>query len=207
MGMLSDHLLNTAVAIRSGYPCVDAALLECAAEEIDRLSKVQASAPGLTPRMHDLMLFIQQSFDANGYPPSLDEMAGSLGFAARSGMHRLFQGLIERGYVHRIPNTARGLTILRRVADKSEPAHKAALAEAEARKGDGVSSILTPSPTISTGSMTAAGEEGAGDGAHTPPRTPVTSTTSIRNASSADRPLQGDDDLELPAFLDRRGHG
>jgi len=43
--------------------------------------------------------------------PSFDEMREALGLKSKSGIHRLITGLVERGYLERLPNRARALEI------------------------------------------------------------------------------------------------
>lgn len=78
----------------------------------------------------------------------------------------------------------------------------------QARSGGEKGAYPLSPPTISTGSMTAAGE-GEGDGVRTPPRTPsqFTETISTQSARSDGLPPQGDGEPDLPAFLDRMSHG
>jgi len=255
MGLLSDHLIHIAAGIRNGFPCMDAELLERAADEIKRLSGGRAHvaqvASGLTHRQRDAMLIIQQAFDATGIMPSFDEIMVGLGLKSKGGVKRLVAGLEERGYIKRIPNRRRAIAILKRVDDKFEPVPATSHSLAEARK-DGGAIFPSASPSINPrtgdlshgdcgrrtedkgsdeaapvrvaggpvtlvpvnsshpaesfepGGLTPAGYEGAGDG-DSAPRTPVTSMTSTDHARSGG--LHVEDDLALPAFLDRRGHG
>jgi len=155
MTRIASHLRNAATGIRMGYPCIDADLLETAAREIERMSNfvplVQAS-PGLTPRQFDLMRFIQDSVDANGYAPNLDEMAAALNLVSRSNAHGILHGLIERGYIAKLARRPRAITILKRVQDKSEPAPKSMRILDEAWKDGGVSSFSAPPSTNSRAS-------------------------------------------------------
>jgi len=45
--------------------------------------------------------------------PSFDEMRIALGLKSKSGIHRLITGLVERGYLERLPNRARALEVKR----------------------------------------------------------------------------------------------
>lgn len=71
---------------------------------------------GLTPTQRKTMTFIE-TFDAkHGYAPSFDEMMGALGLKSKSSIERLVIALEERGHISRIPNRARSITVIRRVA-------------------------------------------------------------------------------------------
>lgn len=65
----------------------------------------------LTRRQNDLMAYIEDYLAKNGSPPSYREMATQLGLASTSGVHRLVQGLEERGHIARLPNRARSVTL------------------------------------------------------------------------------------------------
>lgn len=67
----------------------------------------------LTRKQHELLLFIHQRLKETGIPPSFDEMKDALDLASKSGIHRLITALEERGFIHRLPNRARALEVLR----------------------------------------------------------------------------------------------
>lgn len=67
----------------------------------------------LTPKQKQLLIFIQDRLAQNGISPSFDEMKEALGLKSKSGIHRLVQGLEERGFIRRLPNRARALEVLR----------------------------------------------------------------------------------------------
>lgn len=69
----------------------------------------------LTPRQRDLLLFIQSALDrTGGIAPSRDEMKAHLGFRSKSGCQRLVDGLVERGYLRRLPYRGRALEVVKR---------------------------------------------------------------------------------------------
>jgi DNA-binding MarR family transcriptional regulator len=163
MKRIASHLRNAATGIRMGYPCIDADLLDTAAREIERLEAWAPSIdapPGLTPRQFDLMRFIQDSVDANGYAPNLDEMAAALNLVSRSNAHGILHGLVERGYIAKLARRPRAITILKRVQDKSEPAPKSMRILDEAWKDGGVSSFSAPPSTNSRTSCFSHGDCG-----------------------------------------------
>lgn len=76
----------------------------------------------LTPKQRELMLYLQRYIDANGgVSPSFDEMAEACMLASKSGIHRLLQGLEDRGHIARMHHRARAIRILSRVRDPNAP--------------------------------------------------------------------------------------
>ena len=67
----------------------------------------------LTRRQHDLLMFIHRSTQIAGVGPSYHEMKVALGMKSKSGIHRMVIALEQRGFIHRLPNHARAIEILR----------------------------------------------------------------------------------------------
>ena len=67
----------------------------------------------LTKKQRDLLLYINERMSAGDIAPSFDEMKDALGLKSKSGIHRLISGLVERGYLERLPNRARALNVLK----------------------------------------------------------------------------------------------
>lgn len=67
----------------------------------------------LTQKQRDLLLFINEKMSESDIPPSFEEMKEALGLKSKSGVHRLITGLVERGYIKRLPHRARALEIKR----------------------------------------------------------------------------------------------
>lgn len=82
---------------------------------------------GLTPKQHELMLYLQRYVRANGVCPTFDEMTATLGGTSKSNAHRLFAQLIERGYVQRLAHRARAVEIVREIPDPDPPGYSAVL--------------------------------------------------------------------------------
>ena len=76
----------------------------------------------LTKKQHELLLYIQKHLSAKGVSPSFDEMKEALGLRSKSGIHRLITGLVERGFIRRLPHRARAVEILRLPEDVAQPA-------------------------------------------------------------------------------------
>lgn len=67
----------------------------------------------LTKKQKDLLLFIHDHMSDDDIAPSFEEMKEALGLKSKSGIHRLITGLVERGYIERLPHRARALEIKR----------------------------------------------------------------------------------------------
>jgi repressor LexA len=67
----------------------------------------------LTKKQRDLLLFIHERMAHGEVAPSFDEMKDALALKSKSGIHRLITGLVERGYLARLPNRARALEVTR----------------------------------------------------------------------------------------------
>lgn len=67
----------------------------------------------LTKKQRDLLLFIHEKMSQSDIPPSFEEMKEALGLKSKSGIHRLITGLVERGYIERLPHRARALEIVK----------------------------------------------------------------------------------------------
>ncbi len=65
----------------------------------------------LTKKQKDLLLFIHERMGAGDIAPSFDEMREALKLKSKSGIHRLITGLVERGYLERLPHRARALEV------------------------------------------------------------------------------------------------
>ena len=67
----------------------------------------------LTRKQIELLDFIKQRIDADGVPPSFDEMKEALDLRSKSGIHRLITALEERGFIRRLAHSARALEIVK----------------------------------------------------------------------------------------------
>jgi len=75
----------------------------------------------LTRKQLELLLFINTRLKEEGVPPSFEEMKDALDLQSKSGVHRLIVALEERGFIHRMPNRARALEVLK-LPDSHNPA-------------------------------------------------------------------------------------
>ncbi|QDH17817.1 transcriptional repressor LexA [Swingsia samuiensis] len=67
----------------------------------------------LTKKQHQLLIYIKEYVQKNGYSPSFEEMKSALGLQSKSGIHRLISALEERGFLTRHHNRARALDVLK----------------------------------------------------------------------------------------------
>ncbi len=67
----------------------------------------------LTKKQSELLRFIHERLQAEGVPPSFDEMKEALDLRSKSGIHRLILALEERNFIRRLPNRARAIEVLR----------------------------------------------------------------------------------------------
>ncbi len=67
--------------------------------------------PSLTLKQDRLLRFIEESLEHSRVAPSFEAMKSHLGLSSKSGVHRLLGSLEERGYIKRLPNRARAITI------------------------------------------------------------------------------------------------
>lgn len=74
----------------------------------------------LTPKQHELLMFIHERIRESGISPSFDEMKEALDLKSKSGIHRLITALEERGFIRRLAHKARALEILK-LPDASVP--------------------------------------------------------------------------------------
>jgi repressor LexA len=74
----------------------------------------------LTKKQHELLLYIHGHLGDHGVSPSFDEMKDALGLKSKSGIHRLITGLVERGFIRRLPHRARAVEVLRLPEDLSK---------------------------------------------------------------------------------------
>ena len=76
----------------------------------------------LTKKQHELLLYIHGHLGDHGVSPSFDEMKDALGLKSKSGIHRLITGLVERGFIRRLPHRARAVEVLRLPEDMPKAA-------------------------------------------------------------------------------------
>ena len=93
----------------------------------------------LTRKQQELLLLIHRRLQADGVPPSFDEMKDALDLKSKSGIHRLITALEERGFIRRLPNRARALEVIK----LPEAMMRAELPEAANAAGPTESNVIT----------------------------------------------------------------
>lgn len=78
----------------------------------------------LTQKQKELLLFINERMQAEGVPPSFDEMKDALDLKSKSGIHRLITALVERGFIRRLPHRARAIEVIK-LPEGSDAARRA----------------------------------------------------------------------------------
>lgn len=71
----------------------------------------------LTEQQSKLLSFIKKTVDKKNISPSFDEMRKAVGLKSKSGIHRLVNALVERGYLRQIKNRHRALEVIRMPGD------------------------------------------------------------------------------------------
>ncbi|NGQ91343.1 transcriptional repressor LexA [Rhodobacter sp. HX-7-19] len=78
----------------------------------------------LTRKQIELLDFIKTRMEADGVPPSFDEMKDALDLRSKSGIHRLITALEERGFIRRLAHRARALEIVKLPEAMEKPGFK-----------------------------------------------------------------------------------
>ncbi len=105
----------------------------------------------LTKKQQLLLQFIHERLQAEGVPPSFDEMKDALELKSKSGIHRLITALEERGFIRRLPNRARALEVIKMPeawASAEEPVQTASVIQADfgSKRPVPVADNVTPFP-------------------------------------------------------------
>lgn len=66
----------------------------------------------MTPREHDLLIWIGGFIAERGYSPSSEEMATAMGLASKSGVIRLIDSLEAQGFVRRRAHAQRSIEVV-----------------------------------------------------------------------------------------------
>lgn len=67
----------------------------------------------LTERQNEILSFIHQFRDENGYPPTLREIGKRFGISSTFGVKRHLDALVKKGYLNIESNASRGISIVR----------------------------------------------------------------------------------------------
>jgi repressor LexA len=111
---------------------------------IDQLQSPAAGEQTLTKRQSEILDFIQEYLDANGYPPTVRDIGGAVGLTSSSTVHAHLANLEKAGAIRRDPTKPRALEIL---GDKVNGA-ASATRRAAGRIGQAVSDATTGLPLV-----------------------------------------------------------
>lgn len=67
----------------------------------------------LTHKQKELLEVIIDKSRTDDIVPSYEEMADLIGLKSKSGVHRIIDGLEERGYIRRLPNRHRAIEVIK----------------------------------------------------------------------------------------------
>jgi repressor LexA len=67
----------------------------------------------LTDRQQEILSFILQFRDENGYPPTLREIGRKFGISSTFGVKRHLDALVKKGYLNIESNASRGISIIK----------------------------------------------------------------------------------------------
>ncbi|HQT67873.1 MAG TPA: transcriptional repressor LexA [Acetobacteraceae bacterium] len=81
----------------------------------------------LTPKQHELLIFIDRHLRATGCSPSFEEMKDALDLRSKSGIHRLISALEERGFLRRHKHRARALEVIKLPEDIAQRRESASM--------------------------------------------------------------------------------
>lgn len=98
---------------------------------------------GLTPKQRDLFNFVEAEILADRPAPSFEEIQAHLGLRSKSGVHRLVEAVVERGWLVRLPNRARSLAL-----PGSVRAVDLGIVAADCRSDEGGKVIFDLSPSL-----------------------------------------------------------
>lgn len=75
------------------------------------IEKIKMEKKQLTDRQEDILTFIQQFLQENGYPPTLREIGKKFGISSTFGVKRHLEALTKKGYLNILSNASRGISI------------------------------------------------------------------------------------------------
>lgn len=68
---------------------------------------------GLTPKQQEVLDFIRDSIDNNGYPPAIREICVGVGLKSTSSVHKYIEDLVELGFLRKSATKKRALELIR----------------------------------------------------------------------------------------------
>lgn len=76
--------------------------------------------PKLTDRQQEILTFIQQYLELNGYPPTLREIGKKFDISSTFGVKRHLDALVKKGYLNIESHQSRALSIVDSISNKIE---------------------------------------------------------------------------------------
>ena len=67
----------------------------------------------ITPRQHQLLVYIDKHSREDGYCPSMREMAAAIGLKSVGAVHDMLARLERRGFIRRLPRCSRSIEVIR----------------------------------------------------------------------------------------------
>jgi repressor LexA len=123
----------------------------------------------LTPKMAETLAFIRGFIARHGFSPTLQQIGDAVGVNGKARAHTIITGLVDRGYVRRLPNKMRGLDLVDPLANFSTDELIAELT----RRGVSVPSAELGNPSAGDGAARPSSHDGA------LPRQPVSPTVHV----------------------------
>jgi len=77
----------------------------------------------LTDRQQEILSFIEQFRNENGYPPTLRQIGKQFGISSTFGVKRHMDALVKKGYILIESNASRGITVLSILKVYNYPQH------------------------------------------------------------------------------------
>ncbi len=81
----------------------------------------------------EILAFVASYFDANGYPPTYQEIGERIGLSGRSHVDYYLEALEKAGFVKRTPRRPRGLRLVGRTPGAFEVRTEGTIAAARAK--------------------------------------------------------------------------
>lgn len=75
----------------------------------------------LTPRQNQVLLFIQEFMEEEGFPPTRAEIAEGLGFRSVNAAEDHLKALVRKEAIEMLPGTSRGIRLLGDIAESGLP--------------------------------------------------------------------------------------
>ena len=72
----------------------------------------------LTERQEDILIFIQQFTQENGYPPTLREIGKHFQISSTFGVKRHLEALVKKGHINIESNASRGISMIKKNQDE-----------------------------------------------------------------------------------------